>query len=371
MPDKRLHIISFENPYPADYGGVIDVFYKIKALHEIGYRISLHIFTSARLSPLPELTAITEEIFVYRKRRNPFHFFSKLPFSVRSRSDRALMSRLLENPAPVLFEGLQTTLLATHRSLEGYEKYLRLHNLESAYYNGLATSSTNLLQQSLYGVEAMKYRWYEKKLSVFKNVFALSLSERDYVNTFHDNGSYVPVFHGNGDYRPLAGFGSYAVYHGDLRISDNLRAAKFLIDIFRDLPECRLVIASGNGQKEMEAAIGHAAHISFRQISDADEMRGVLEAAHISVMMSFQQSGTKLKLVNSLFQSRHCLINENMADDERLTALCSLASDKADFKKEVRRLMAIPFDGNRRREVLSEVLDDHRNAVELAKAIFL
>ncbi len=32
MPDKYLHIISFDIPYPPNYGGVIDVFYKLKAL---------------------------------------------------------------------------------------------------------------------------------------------------------------------------------------------------------------------------------------------------------------------------------------------------------------------------------------------------
>ena len=31
---KEIHIITFDIPYPANYGGVIDVFYKIKALKE-------------------------------------------------------------------------------------------------------------------------------------------------------------------------------------------------------------------------------------------------------------------------------------------------------------------------------------------------
>ena len=30
--DHHLHIIAFNVPYPANYGGVIDVFYRIKAL---------------------------------------------------------------------------------------------------------------------------------------------------------------------------------------------------------------------------------------------------------------------------------------------------------------------------------------------------
>ena len=30
--DPELNIVSFDVPYPPDYGGVIDVFYKIKEL---------------------------------------------------------------------------------------------------------------------------------------------------------------------------------------------------------------------------------------------------------------------------------------------------------------------------------------------------
>ena len=37
--EKHLHIISFDVPYPANYGGVIDVFYKLKALHAEGIKI--------------------------------------------------------------------------------------------------------------------------------------------------------------------------------------------------------------------------------------------------------------------------------------------------------------------------------------------
>jgi len=41
---KKLHIVSFDVPYPANYGGVIDVFYKLKALHSLGIEIYFHVF---------------------------------------------------------------------------------------------------------------------------------------------------------------------------------------------------------------------------------------------------------------------------------------------------------------------------------------
>ena len=40
--DKYLNIVSFNIPYPANYGGVIDVYYKLEALRACGVKLILH-----------------------------------------------------------------------------------------------------------------------------------------------------------------------------------------------------------------------------------------------------------------------------------------------------------------------------------------
>ena len=44
LENKKLHLISFDVPFPANYGGVIDVFHKINSLHKIGVKVILHCF---------------------------------------------------------------------------------------------------------------------------------------------------------------------------------------------------------------------------------------------------------------------------------------------------------------------------------------
>ncbi|MDD4213410.1 MAG: hypothetical protein PHR81_01225 [Bacteroidales bacterium] len=44
MPDNHLHIIAFDIPVPVNYGGAIDIFYKLKYLHKEGIKIHLHCF---------------------------------------------------------------------------------------------------------------------------------------------------------------------------------------------------------------------------------------------------------------------------------------------------------------------------------------
>lgn len=46
-PITKLHIVAFDVPYPPDYGGVIDIFYKLKSLNDAGCKIYFHCFNLA------------------------------------------------------------------------------------------------------------------------------------------------------------------------------------------------------------------------------------------------------------------------------------------------------------------------------------
>ena len=76
---NHLHIISFDVPYPANYGGVIDVFYKMKALHEAGIKIHLHCFEYGRPAA-KELESLCEKVYYYKRNMSKLQLFSKLPF---------------------------------------------------------------------------------------------------------------------------------------------------------------------------------------------------------------------------------------------------------------------------------------------------
>ena len=42
--NSELNIVSFDVPYPPDYGGAIDIYYKIATLNNLGIKIYLHCF---------------------------------------------------------------------------------------------------------------------------------------------------------------------------------------------------------------------------------------------------------------------------------------------------------------------------------------
>ena len=72
-----MHIISFDIPYPADYGGVVDVFYKLKALAECGTKIIFHCYEYGRQHS-DELNKYCEEVNYYPRNISKGKFFQQV-----------------------------------------------------------------------------------------------------------------------------------------------------------------------------------------------------------------------------------------------------------------------------------------------------
>src|SRR5690606_3785580 len=133
----HLHIISFDVPYPANYGGVIDVFFKVKALVSLGVKVHLHCFEYGR-KPSAELEELCEEVYYYHRKTTRGYLFRRRPFIVVTRSSEELMQRLLKDDHPILFEGLHTCFYLADERLVDRFKIVRTHNIEHDYYRNLA-----------------------------------------------------------------------------------------------------------------------------------------------------------------------------------------------------------------------------------------
>ena len=368
MTQKRLHVISFDNPFPPVYGGVIDVFYKLVALHGIGYAIDLHCFADD-VDVAPELKAVTSSVTFYPRPKNKIrHWFSLVPFAAKTRYSAELVRRLMRDSHPILFEGQQTTHILKH-DFHGRKLLLRLHNLESEYFLGQFRSERNWVLKAAFLSEHYKYRGFTRHLLRFDKVLTLSRVEDDFVTKHSGNNLYVPVFHGNHEVGKLSDRGEFALYHGDLRLPDNRAAVRFLIDVFGEVKDFPLVVASGSGAGFVRSLLKGRANISFENIENPSKLDDLLSRAQINVMVSFQQSGTKLKVVNALYRSRFCLINKNMVDDPQLRALCTMAETKTEFVDAIRSLMHRDYAGSEREKTLKSILDDRENALKIDKVL--
>ncbi|MCD4731055.1 MAG: glycosyltransferase family 1 protein, partial [Bacteroidales bacterium] len=85
MPERHLHIVAFDIPYPPNYGGVIDVWYKLKALHAKGIKIILHCYEYPGRDRSDKLTDYCSKVYYYPRLVGLNSALSLKPYIVSSR----------------------------------------------------------------------------------------------------------------------------------------------------------------------------------------------------------------------------------------------------------------------------------------------
>ncbi|HRP33323.1 MAG TPA: mannosyltransferase, partial [Agriterribacter sp.] len=135
--EKQLHIVCLDVPYPPDYGGVFDLYYKLKYLYEAGVIIHLHSFAYGR-GRQDALKQYCHSVHYYKRSNGWWNLLSRIPYIVGSRSAPELLSNLTRDDFPVLLEGVHCTFWLYKGRLNGRKVILRLHNVEFEYYHHLA-----------------------------------------------------------------------------------------------------------------------------------------------------------------------------------------------------------------------------------------
>ncbi|MFT4772568.1 MAG: hypothetical protein ACI9D1_002607, partial [Cryomorphaceae bacterium] len=96
---EGIHIVSFDVPFPPDYGGVMDVYYKAKALADAGVKVKLHCFAYGR-SRNADFEKDFDEVVYYERKLSAGAMLSKIPFIVKTRKSQELLDNLLKNDWP-------------------------------------------------------------------------------------------------------------------------------------------------------------------------------------------------------------------------------------------------------------------------------
>jgi hypothetical protein len=360
----NLNIVSLDIPYPPNYGGAIDIFFRIKALAELNCKITLHCFYSDR-QPAFSLEAYCEKVYYYpRKQKRITRFLSLKPYLVASRDSVALLSRLLENNYPIFFDGLQSTFLADKPDLIKRKKYVRIHNLESQYMKNLACSEKSIIMKMGLYLESIKYRLFEKKIGCFDFVFPISNPDKTFYAKYNKKIKTIPPFHGNKDVQSLIGTGKYILYHGNFNVSENITAIRFLLDnVFNGL-DFSIIIAGMNASEKLSSFQNDK--IKIVNNPNKHHMNLLIREAQINILPTFQATGVKLKLINSLYIGRHCLVNPKMIEPTpNLEELCVICDSPDHFITKIREYMEKPFNremAQKRQDILSKILNNRVNA---------
>ncbi len=373
--ERHLHIIALDTPYPVSYGGLFDIYYKIKALSQAGIKIHLHCFEKQH-SEQAELTDYCEAVYYYPRRSGLRSFSFILPFIVNSRKSGQLTNRLLEDRYPILMEGIHCTFLLTDPRFSERKIIVRLHNVEYKYYRGLYKSSRSAFKKIYYLYESGLLKKYE---SVIANKVSavITMAEQDataYRTEFNaSNVFYLPVFSGFKHLQVKKGMGSYCLYHGNLSVAENEETAVWLIrKVFNDalIP---FIIAGKNPSLRLMKICRKYKQVTVVANPGSDEMNTIISNAQINVLPSFNTTGIKLKLLHALFTGRHCIVNNATIYKTGLDHLCTIAERADDFKTAIEQLMDRVLTEEEvrfRKEVLNDLFDEQKNIDTLIQWIW-
>ena len=370
MTENHLHIIAFDVPYPANYGGVIDVFYRVKALSEAGVKVHLHCFEYGRGEQ--EILNRCHEVKYYKRDTSFGKQLSLTPFIVNSRKSEALVLDLLKDDYPILCEGLHTTAVLLDKRLRNRKVFVRAHNVEHDYYNGLAEVERCGWKRLFYHVEAWKLRRYEPVLKNAAGIFAISQKDADYFKQFYNNVTLVPGFSATDSVCSETGRGEYVLYHGNLSVRENEDAAKWLIEnVFAEL-DLHCIVSGLNPSDKLKKLVDTYTNVTLMANPDDAEMIDLLRQAQVNILVTNQPTGLKLKLLNALYNGRFCLVNSDMVKGTSLDTLCVVADEPKLMVAEIKRLMEEDFtedDIEKRDAQMRQLYDNEANALKIVEAI--
>lgn len=342
---------------------MIDVFYRIKALHELGFSIHLHCFTYGRGKP-DALKKYCSEVYFYERKKRISDFFSSRPFVVQTRRSNDLLQRLLADEHPVLLEGLHCCWYLEHPEIWKKTTIVRTHNVEHDYYQELMKTASGL-KKRFFRSEYKKLKRYESILSKANYLLAIKEGDKKYFETIHSNSYVLPASLPELQQQVITEPKAYCLFHGNLAVEENNASARWLLDcVIPHLKEVPFVIAGKNPGRELVEAVEQRGVKIIANPSES-EMNQLIAEAKVHVLPSTQATGLKLKLLAALQTAGTVIVNSNMIQGNDLDQYCIVVDSAEEFVDAIQREYKKPIDLGDRTMRIEAFLTHHntRNAI--------
>jgi hypothetical protein len=375
MPDKFLHIVAFDIPYPPNYGGVIDVWYKLKALHAEGIKIILHCYEYPGRDRSEKLDKYCYKVHYYPRLVGVNSALSFKPYIVSSRRSHQMIGNLLLDDHPILFEGLHSCYYIDDPRLKDRFKIYRESNIEHQYYYSLFKVDKNLKKKTYFLLASIKLKLYQRVLKHASLMLVVSQKDTQYLKEKFPNNrvEYLPSFHANKKVESITGKGEYALYNGNIEVPENAHAVSYLIEnVFNNI-DIPLIVAGMNPPDHIQKLADSRSNVKVIANPDDNTMFDLIRNAHVNILVTFQATGLKLKLLNTLYKGRFCLVNDKMLNGTGLDELCIIGDSAETQKVLLKDLFRQEFKVSSielRQEILNRQYSNQHNAEKLIELVY-
>ena len=167
--------------------------------------------------------------------------------------------------------------------------------------------------------------------------------------------------------------GNYCLYHGNLSVDENEKAAIWLIENIFDDSDIPFVLAGKKPSDNLKHIISNKKNICLIEDPDDTAMQELIKKAQVNILPSFNSTGIKLKLINALFNGRHCLVNSAGVEGTNLECCCTIANSKEAMKEALLKLYDqcyTMYQFEHRQEHLNSIFDNTLNAKKMIGWIY-
>ena len=137
--------------------------------------------------------------------------------------------------------------------------------------------------------------------------------------------------------------GTFCLYHGNLGVAENEKAAIWLLNEVFFKIKVPLVIAGKNPSRQLDKLAHLCQHTCLVANLSDTELNDLVRLAHINILPSFSDTGIKVKLLHALFEGRHCVVNEAMVNGTGLEPACHIGANAHAIAAIVMQLHHQPF----------------------------
>lgn len=367
-----LHIVCLDVPWPADYGGAIDMMNRIMMLKKLGIGIHLHYFSYNERGTPNELNQYCETINVYERQTGRKGFSFHVPYIISSRTNERLAANLQKDDHPILLEGIHCTGILSYLDTVKRRIVVRMHNEESVYYKELARSTPGFFKKLYFYNESRLLKNYNHHLSADCVYACVSQNDITVLKNDYslDKVEFLPTFPAWQKVSAEEGIGNLCLYHGNLSVPENEEAALWLLCKVFTKARVPFVIAGKKPSRRLQKMAQLCQHTCLVADPTETEMNDLIRKAQINVLPCFNKNitGIRLKLLHALYQGRHCVVNDPMVAGTGLESACHIGSNATAFASIITQLYHHPFAGEEiklRKQLLCSTYNNEKNTRQL------
>lgn len=322
MTRKRIHIVAFDVPFPPDYGGVLDIYWRCKTLKEMGYYVVLHAYEYGR-GRNHEYREIADEVHYYKRSTKGIHLLSLTPYIVQSRRSKQLLNRLLEDNDPILFEGQHTSYWIDKLANNDRVVAIRSHNVEWKYYANLEKSAVNPLKKLFFGIESKKLKAHETKMSKVP-ICCITESDTSYYRSLGFEAYHLPVSLHQDLLLPNKADHGFALFHGNLSVAENVSVIHELLKENKRQPfHLPLIIAGKNPSTKLKKRIEQVGWKCVANPSDK-ALNELMSTCTLHLLIAQHSAGIKMKALRALMSGKPCVVSIEMVAHSGLEKHCEI-----------------------------------------------